>query len=206
MTTDPAKPEFGAPLPASHPCDRTLEMLRLRRSTSADLMCGPGPDAAVLRSILSIASRTPDHRRVVPFRFVVFEGEGRTRAGEIIADAFRANEPDATPERVEAERRRFERAPVVIAVISCVDATHRTPAWEQTLTAGAVCQNLLLAACAHGFAAQWITEWYAYEPRVLGAFGVNAGEKVAGFLYIGSATEPPRERQRPEVESLITVF
>lgn len=199
-------PEFGEKLPAAHPSDDTIELLRLRRSTAADLMTGPGPGAGQLRSILSIAARVPDHRRVNPFRFIVFEGAARAAAGEILAHAFLANEPEASAERVDAERRRFLRAPVVVAVVSAVDRTHRTPEWEQILTAGAACQTMLIAASAHGFAAQWITEWYAYDRAVLEAFGLFAGERIAGFVYLGTAKEPPLERQRPELSALLSRF
>lgn len=199
-------PEFGQKLPAAHPSDDTITLLRLRRSTAAELMTDPGPDAAELRSILQIASRVPDHRRVCPFRFIVFEGEGRAAAGEILARAFAANEPDAEAGRVEAERRRFLRAPVVVAVVSVIDRTHRTPEWEQMLTAGAVCQTMLIAASAHGFAAQWITEWYAYDRAVLTDFGLAPGERVAGYVYLGTAREWPLERQRPDLASLVRRF
>ena len=204
--TSTTPPEFGAPLPAAHPSEETLKLLRLRRSTAADLLTGPGPNATELQSILSIASRVPDHRRVCPFRFIVFEGEGRAKAGEILARIFASNETETTPERVQAERARFMRAPVVVAVVSAVDRTHRTPEWEQTMTAGAVCQNMLLAASAHGYAAQWLTEWYAYDHAVLEAFGLKPGEKIAGYIYIGAAKEPPLERQRPELQAIITRF
>ncbi len=207
MTITPFKPpEFGAPLPAAHRSAETIALLRMRRSTPAELMTAPGPDAAELRSILQIASRVSDHRRVYPFRFILFEGEARARAGDIIARAFVANEPKAEAKQAEFERGRFLRAPVVVAVVSVVDRTHKTPEWEQLMTAGAVCQNMLVAASAHGFAALWITEWYAYDRAVIDAFGLKASERIAGFLYLGTAREEPRERQRPELDALITRF
>jgi nitroreductase len=199
-------PDFGQKLPAAHPCDETINLLRLRRSTAADLMTDPGPDAAELQSILQIAARVPDHRRVCPYRFIVFEGAGRAAAGEILARAFAANEPDSEAERIDAERRRFSRAPVVVAVVSVVDRTHRTPEWEQILTAGAVCQTMLIAASAHGYAAQWITEWCAYDRAVLSGFGLAPGERIAGYIYIGTAREMPLERQRPDASTLIRRF
>ncbi|MGE0407969.1 MAG: nitroreductase [Amphiplicatus sp.] len=199
-------PEFGAPLPAAHPSEEMIAALRLRRSTSADLMTAPGPDAAALGSILAIAARVPDHRRVCPFRFLVFEGEGRAAAGDIIARIFAAEDHFAGESRIEAERRRFLRAPVVVGVVSAVDRTHKTPEWEQILTAGAVCQNLLLAASAHGFAAQWVTEWLAYDRDLLDGFGLKPDEKIAGFVYLGTAREPPRERQRPDLAALVSYF
>ncbi len=169
-------------------------------------MTSPGPDADELQSILAIAARVPDHRRVCPYRFLVFDGAARDRAGDILAHAFVANEPEASAERIDAERRRFLRAPVVVAVVSAVDRTHRTPEWEQILTAGAVCQTMLIAANAHGFAAQWITEWYAYDRAVLDAFGLGPGERIAGFVYLGTAKEAPLERQRPELSDLVSRF
>ncbi|MBI1364713.1 MAG: nitroreductase [Alphaproteobacteria bacterium] len=199
-------PEFGAPLPAAHPSPDTIELLRFRRSTSADLLTGPGPDAPTLKSILEIAARVPDHRRVSPFRFIIFEGEARAKAGDVLARAFKANEPGADEARISAERGRFMRAPVVIAVVSAVDATHRTPEWEQILTAGAVCQNMLIAASAHGFAAQWITEWCAYDRAVLDAFGLGPTERIAGYVYLGKAKEDPRERQRPLLANHVSRF
>lgn len=199
-------PEFGAPLPPAHPSEETIELLRLRRSTAADLMTGPGPNADELQALLEIASRVPDHRRITPFRFIVFEGDARARAGEAIARGFAANEPGAAPERVNAERNRFLRAPVVIAVVSAVDRAHKTPEWEQVLTVGAVCQTMLIAASAMGFASQWITEWYAYDTSVLTAFGLKDGERIAGYVYLGAAKEDPKERLRPDVPSLITRF
>lgn len=201
-----SSPDFGRPLPAAHPSNDTITLLRLRRSTAADLMTAPGPNADQLNTILEIAARAPDHRRVCPYRFVVFEGEARGRAGDVLAEAFVTNEPEASADRVESERRRFMRAPVVVAVISVVDTGHRTPKWEQILTAGAVCQNMLIAANAHGFAAQWITEWYAYNPQVLDCFGVSRGEKIAGFIYIGTAKQPPLERRRPVLSNIVSYY
>ena len=199
-------PEFGAPLPAAHPSEETIELLRYRRSTAAELMMEPGPNPEELQSILQIAARISDHRRVYPFRFIVFEGEGRAKAGAIIARAFAAAEPEAAADRVEAERKRFLRAPAVIAVVSAVDRAHKTPEWEQIMTVAAVCQNMLIAASAHGFAALWITEWYAYDRAVLEGFGLRPDERIAGFIYLGRAREAPRERQRPDLAALVSRF
>lgn len=202
MTT----PQFGDELAPAHPSEETLALLRLRRSTAADLLTEPGPEPAVLKSILEIAARAPDHRRVAPYRFIVFQGEARGKAGEILADAFAAQEPEADTARLEKERARFERAPVVIGVVSCVDREHRTPEWEQVMTVGAVCQNMLIAASAHGFAAQWLTEWYAYDQSVCSAFGLTQEERIAGYIYIGTARENPKERQRVELAQIVSEY
>lgn len=199
-------PAFGEPLSPAHPSEETLALLDRRRSTAADLLGAPGPSADQLAQILRIAARVPDHRRVVPFRFIIIEGEARLRAGDVLAKAFQANEAEAAAERVEKERNRFLRAPVVVAVISCVDKDHRTPEWEQVLTVGAVCQNMLIAASASGFAAQWLTEWYAFDKTVETAFSLGVDERFAGFIYIGTAREDPKERMRPVVSDIISQF
>ncbi len=199
-------PELGESLPAAHPNEATLNLLRLRRSTPADYLSDPGPNQEILSDMLAIAARVPDHRRVVPFRFIVFQEEARARFGETMETAFIANNPDADATRIAVERNRFCRAPVVVAVISKLNIDHRTPEWEQVLSTGAVCQNLLLAACAHGFAAQWLTEWYAYDDQIRAALGLNERERFAGFVYIGSATESPKERGRPDLSAIISNY
>lgn len=206
MTRICPQPEFGESLPAAHPSDEGARLLSRRRSAAPELLAPPGPGPAELEAILRIGARAPDHRRVFPFRFILFEGEGRERAGIVLGDAFRANEPDAAPEKAAFEQARFMRAPLVIAVVSKVDRTHRTPEWEQVLTAGAVCQNLLLAASAFGFGAAWITEWYGYDRRVLAGFGLEAEERIAGFVYVGTAKESLKERLRPDVAALTSRF
>ncbi len=206
MSKELKDPELGAPLPPAHASEAAKTLLRLRRSTPADMLGPPGPDPETLAAILKIAARVPDHRRVTPFRFIVFEGEARARFGEILEAAFRANEPDAEAQRAAFERHRFLRAPIVVAVISAVDRTHRTPEWEQILTAGAACQNMLLGAGAHGFAAQWVTEWYAYDGKVRDALRLGEPERIAGFVYLGTARENPKERARPAMDDVIAFF
>ncbi len=190
-------------MPAASPSEDAVALLWRRRSTPADFLGEPGPDVETLRAILTIAARAPDHRRVVPFRFVVFEGEARAAFGDVLADAFARDNPDAEEKRIECERHRFLRAPVVVAVISSINAGHKTPVWEQTLTAGAVCQNMLIAASAFGFAAQWITEWYAFHDRINQALSMTDEENIAGYIYMGTAKEDPRERARPALDDIV---
>jgi nitroreductase len=199
-----APPAFGAPMAPAHPSEEARRLLALRRSTSADLLRGPGPDEATLDAILEIGARVPDHRKLVPFRFIVPGEQARVRVGEVLAERFRLSEPNATPERIEVERRRLSRAPTLIVVVGRISPGHRTPEWEQTLTNGAVCLNLLLAASAFGFAGNWLTEWCAYDPQIHAAFGLAPDEKISGFVYLGAAVEPPRERQRPVLADIVT--
>ncbi len=199
-----APPEFGALMSPAHPSEEARRLLALRRSTSADLLTGPGPDDQTIDAIVEMAARVPDHRKIFPFRFIVLQGSARARMGEVLAERFAATSMDAPPERVETERRRFLRAPVVIVVVARIDPAHKTPEWEQALTNGAVCQTVLLAASAYGFAANWLTEWYGYDDGVMKALGLKAGERISGFVYVGTAKEAPRERQRPIMREIVT--
>jgi len=194
--TPPAFPDPGDTLAPANPSPDALTLLARRRSTVAKNMTGPGPDAGQLETLLQIGARTPDHGKLFPWRFVVFEGEARARFGDILEARLRELEPDGPAERYALERNRFMRAPVVIAVISDVTENHKIPEWEQVLSAGAVCQNMLIGASALGFAAQWLTEWYAYDRVVKVALGLAPGERVAGFIYVGSAACDAEERPR----------
>ncbi len=182
----------------------TLELLRARRSVVAKAMVPPGPDAEQLAVLLEIAARVPDHGKLTPWRFVIFEGEARERFGEILSERFAELNPDAGDPEIAAEAARFLRAPVVICVVSRTAPHPKVPEWEQVLSAGAVCQNLLIASSAMGFASQWITEWYAFDENTRAAIGLEPHEKVAGFVYIASAAEPPGERARPVMSDVVS--
>ena len=193
------------PLPTHRP--ELIEFLAARRSNLAKAMADPGPDAEVRDKILEIAARVPDHRKLAPWRFVIFEGQARSSFGQHISTAFMTANPQSPADRAIFEGARLTRAPLVVAVISSpVDCPRGTPKWEQELSSGAVCFNMCLAAQAHGFGAQWLTEWYAFDPSVKAALGVKAGERVAGFIYIGTATTEPTERSRPTLNKLMTYW
>ncbi len=183
-----------------------LDLLKTRRSVKPVELAGPPPSAVEIDSLLTIASRVPDHGKLVPWRFIVFEGEGRMKAGEVIAAAFRAKHADAKPEHVEQERTRLARAPLVIAVVSRAAPHVKIPEWEQVLSAGAAAMNLVTAAYALGYAASWITEWYAYDRQVLDAFGLAPHEKIAGFVHIGRTTQSPEDRRRPPLGEIVTRY
>lgn len=156
--------------------------------------------------MLRAGARVPDHGKLAPWRYILIEGEGRGALGDVLVAALAEAEPTASPERQLLERNRFLRAPLIIAVVSRVRADVPIPEWEQVLSAGAVCQNILIAAHAQGYVANWITEWYAYNHTVAAALGLGAGERVAGFLYVGRAAAPLEERVRPRLEDLVTRF
>lgn len=169
-------------------------------------LMGPGPSASEIDTLLRIASRVPDHGKLAPWRFILFEGDARIAAGEAIAASFRADHSDATPDQIEFERKRLARAPLVIAVVSRAGPHVKIPEWEQQLSAGAAAMSLVIATHAMGYAASWITEWYAYDRRVLDALGIGANERIAGFVHIGRPARPPDERDRPKLEALVTRF
>jgi len=183
-----------------------VELLTHRRSIKPSELVGPAPSAAEIESLLTIASRVPDHGKLVPWRFIVFEGDARLAAGDVIAGAFRGKYPQATAEQVAAERGRLSRAPLVIAVVSRASPHVKIPEWEQVLSAGAATMNLVLAAHALGYAANWMTEWYAYERTVLDALGLAANERIAGFVHIGRAQASPVDRPRPPLDQIATSF
>ena len=183
-----------------------LALLLGRRSGSAKAMTGPGPGADELEPILKSAARVPDHGKLAPWRFIVFEGEARTRMGDFLAQCTREDDPLASEERLRMEHERFLRAPVVICVVSRVREGIPIPEWEQVLSAGACCQTLVLAAHAQGYVANWITEWCAYHPRVRERIGLTSGERIAGFIYIGKPAVPLEERVRADYRTLVTRF
>ena len=188
----------------NHPALDAMDLLLTRRSGSAKAMKAPGPSKSQIDEILRAGARAPDHGKLFPWRFIVFEGKGRERFGEILAGVMES-EGERT-KQVEEERGRLLRAPLVIGVISSAREQHKVPVWEQELSAGAVCQNILIAATALGFVGNWLTEWYAYHPAVKEKMGLKPGERVAGFIYIGTARDELEERPRPEMDKIVSRF
>ncbi|ATN34265.1 nitroreductase [Rhizobium sp. ACO-34A] len=183
---------------------KLIDYLAVRRSIPAFQMSEPGPTTAELEQILTLAVRVPDHGKIAPWRFIVYRGEERVRIGEeLLAMALQKN-PDLSEEMVNVERTRFTRAPVVIAVVSTAGPHVKIPEWEQVMSAGAVCLNLLMAANSVGFVSNWLTEWFAYDKRAYPLLGIKPGEKVAGFIHIGSTTFPATERPRPALADVVT--
>ena len=183
-----------------------LALLKTRRSVKPMELNGPAPSAAEIDTLLTVAARVPDHGKLKPWRFIVFEGAARDAAGAIVADVFRATHPEATADQIDFERKRLSRAPLVIAVVSRAGPHAKIPEWEQELSAGAAAMNLVTAAHAMGFAASWITEWYAYDRAVLDKLGLAANERIAGFVHIGRPAKPPEDRDRPQLSEIVTRF
>ena len=181
-----------------------IDFLLTRRSVTARNLTEPGPSEEQLDMILRAAHRVPDHGKLGPWRFIILKGDARAVFGEILGAAYKKENPDAFDELIEVEKERFQRAPVIVAVTSRITPEHKIPEWEQTLSSGAACMNMLNAAHALGLAAQWITEWPAYNDDVAKALGVGEQERIAGFIYIGTAAQPPDERTRPDIDDIVT--
>lgn len=156
--------------------------------------------------MLTAASRVPDHGRLVPWRFITIAGERRHDLSAVIRERFGDVEPGASSERRAKMQSRLSHAPLVVAVVFCPREHPKIPVWEQELTVGAVCMNLLHAAHAMGMGGLWLTEWYAQDRVVLDAMGIGTDERIAGFIHIGTPTEAREDRARPDLDAIVTVF
>ena len=182
-----------------------LNLLLTRRSGKARDMVAPGPDAAQLDTMLRIAARVPDHGKLAPWRFVVIAGEARERFAAMLDDAYRASNPAAGRLERQAVRDFSLQAPCLVVAMSRPTRESHIPLWEQELSAGAACLNLLHAAHALGFVASWLTGWATYSPAVLEALG-EPGERIAGFIFVGTPAKPLEERVRPAPDAIVRVW
>jgi len=209
MSIDPASlaPPLAENTPTVLPVASpdTLALMARRRSAKPFFLSEPAPSSAQLDAILRLASRTPDHGKLTPWRFIVFEGDGRARAGAALADVM-AKTGDATEETLKATRETFTRAPLVIAVVFTPKQSIKAPEWEQVLAVGAVSYGLLLAAHAFGFGGVWLTGWPTYNADARTALGLKADEQIAAFIHLGTQTETQPERVRPDLVALVTRY
>lgn len=181
-----------------------LAFLKSRKSGSAKAMSGPGPSSAQMAEILEIAVRVPDHGKLLPWRFVLIEGEGRVRMGEGFAQVWAKNNPTHGAESLDFQRGLFLRAPTILIVVSTAANHGKIPVWEQQLSSAAVCYNAVLAATALGFDVQWQSDWVAYDEGAKAVMGVGLHEQVAGIIYIGTSTVLLEDRPRPDPSTLLT--
>lgn len=191
---------------STSPSPAVLEFMRSRRSVPAKTMAGPGPDDAAIADMIAIASRVPDHGKIAPWRFIRYSPTAAIRLGAVIEARALELDPALGEEQRQVERTRLSRVPVVIAVASHVVEHPKVPRWEQELSAGAACMNLLIAANAHGFDAQWLTEWIAFDEALHAPLGLAEGERIAGFIYIGTRTMPKTERDRPSLDAIFSTM
>jgi nitroreductase len=195
----PDPPQFGEPLPL-RPAPEVLAFLARRRSASAMTLRAPGPSPEELEVLLRLAVRVPDHGKLSPWRFIVFEGAAKARTAEHLAEIAKTRH-DAT--KAAAALGKFSIPPLAVCVVSRVKPGE-IPEWEQRLSSAAVCMSLLNAASAMGYGANWITDWYSYDPQAMAVLGLAEAEQVCGFVYIGTPAEPPLERVRPDLAGLVT--
>jgi nitroreductase len=180
-------------------------LMRTRRSGKPRDMGAPGPTPAQLDRILDAAIRVPDHGKLAPWRLVVVPDDRREAFRELLERAYRAERPDAGKVELEAIRAFAHQAPALVVVLSAPAHASHIPIWEQELSAGAACMNLLVAAHAEGFVGGWLSGWAAYSDMVRDAFG-DHDSRIAGFLYIGTPTRPLEERPRPDPADVVSVW
>jgi nitroreductase len=179
-----------------------LALLRTRRSGKPRDMIEPGPSAGQMRNIMEAAIRVPDHGKLAPWRFVIVGNDQRQRLSDVLTSAYRAEKPDAGRLEIEAMDQFAHQAPALIVALSSPVQGSKIPLWEQELSVGAACMNLLTAAHASGFVGSWLTGWPTYSNVVRDAFGSD-GERIAGFIFIGSPGRDLEERPRPDYDNVV---
>ena len=196
----PPPPEFGQPTPFGQVHPEAIELLALRRSSSPQTLASPAPEGRELDDLLRLAARAPDHGKLFPWRFILLRGKAKA---ELAAryEALAKDRPD--PEKAAGVLFKLKTPPLAIVVVSRVTDSP-IPAWEQLLSSGAVCENLLIAAAAMGYGANWITDWYSYDPKATALLGLAENERVSGVVLIGTPTEAPLERVRPELDQIVS--
>ncbi len=183
----------------------TTTFLATRRSIPIPLLAAPAPEGPELDRILQIASRVPDHGKLAPWRFILYRGDAAIDLGKALAELAEAREGAPLSEaRQRAESTRLSRSPLVIGIVSTAREHVKIPVWEQVLSAGAAAMNLVTAVHAHGYGANWVTEWIAYDEDAKALLGIAADEKVVGFVHVGTPQEAPTERPRPDLADIVT--
>ena len=183
-----------------------VDYLLTRRSVGLAFLKEPGPSAAELEQLLAIGTRVPDHGKITPWRLILIDGEARLQAGERLAEIAAQNNPGLDAASLEIERHRFLPAPLTIGVISSPQAHPKVPEFEQLLSAGNVAFNLLHGAHALGFAASWVTRWFAVDPQAARMLGARQGEQFVGFIHIGTPTATIEDRPRPALGDVVSAW
>ena len=194
--------DLASALPLPVRSDELLSRLAVRRSAPAQSLALPGPSDAEIEQMLLLGARTPDHGKLFPWRFVILGPRSRAELSEALAVL---GEAQARTGKEIAALAKLANPPLTVMVVSTPIQGHKVPVWEQQLSAGAVCMNLEHAANALGYSASWITDWYSYDPAAVALFGVEDGESIAGFIHVGSLSEPPLERPRPNLDDVTPV-
>lgn len=181
----------------------TLTLLKTRRSGRPRDLVAPGPTASEFEQIFAAAMRAPDHGKLHPWRFVHVGRKRRAAFARLLDTAYRIDNPAPGRLELEANERFARQAPELVVALSSPTLDHKIPVWEQQLSCGAACMNLVLAAHALGYAAGWVTGWAAYSPAILAAFGAPP-ERIAGFIFIGTPGMELEERLRPDPAEVVS--
>ncbi len=181
-----------------------LALLFNRRSVPPRLLTDPAPTGPDLEIILAAACRAPDHGALRPWRFIVIRDKARERLGAVFAEARRQRDAAASPQDLEAERRKPLRAPLVLAVAAVVSEEHPSVrAVDQVLATGCAAHGVLLAAQALGYGGIWLTGSNCHDPNVKAALGLAPKDAIVGYLYLGTPSAEPPPRPRPDPATLI---
>lgn len=199
----PSASHDGTPL-ERQVSQEALALLRNRRSLQLRSLVAPGPSGEELEALLTLASRVPDHGRLVPWRFIVLEGDARAAAGARLDALYLRQNPDLPTVKATMWRDYLMRAPVTVVLVSRPDPAGKVPQFNQVLSAGAAGMALVMAAAALGYGAQWLLKWPGRDPEAAALLGVGASEKVAGFIHLGSPAELPADRPRPPLADIVT--
>jgi nitroreductase len=183
-----------------------VDFLSTRKSAPINEMTEPGPSQSELQTILRIASRVPDHGKLAPWRFILYRGEARVEVGKKLAELAEQLEGPLQEGRRQQELARFSRAPLVIGVVSVPKPHPKIPDWEKFLSGGAAAMNLVLAANALGYAANWISNWYSDQPEGRRLLGLKPEERVVGFIHIGTHQGEIFERPRPDLSEIVSDY
>ena len=187
------------------PLTDSTTLLSTRRSIPIPMLADPGPSGVALDEILTIAARVPDHGKLAPWRFILYRGVAAVAIGEALARLFESRQAEPVSEnRHQVEATRFSRSPLVVGVVSTAAEHVKIPIWEQQLSGAAAAMNLVNAAHSKDFAANWVTEWVAYDDEAKAILGITPQEQVIGFIHIGTPSEPPQERPRPTLADIVT--
>jgi nitroreductase len=205
LSAIPSSPQENEPANTVNESAETLALLAMRRSSKLMQLSEPGPSEEEIDALIRLAARVPDHGKLGPWRFVVIAGDARDRAGAALADVIKDDE-GVDVNRIEFVHGWFKRAPLCVMVISSPKPSPKVPEWEQQLSSGAACFSLLLAAHALGYGGCWLTEWPTFDVRARAALGLSAEERVAGFVYLGTAAQGAAERVRADVSQRIRRF
>lgn len=166
-----------------------IDAIMSRRSVAK--MTERRPSLAEIDLLLAAAVRAPNHHLTQPWRFVVLTGAALDQLGEAMVARVRTQYAGTAElaQKIELERARPHRAPVILTVIYVASAHPKAIEREDRYSVGAAMQNILLAAHAQGLAAYLRTGPASEFAGVAEFLSLTEAEEVAGFIYLGYTSE-----------------